>query len=196
MQLLKQAGIPFRVVTSTGDEERVQDPNPMVQALERARIKARGAVLEDYLADWSDEDAVLAADTVVAVGDEVFGKPRDEADARRMLQALSGTRHKVVTGEVVMVPAHGGQDEREACFVAFAHVTMRPLSEQDIEDYLGTGESAERSGGYAIQQTADRFVVDREGEHDTIVGLNVATVCRLYRELTGHVLPGDPEGEA
>ena len=188
--LLDQAGIPFRVVASDGDEEQVSSDNPMLLALERALVKAHGARLGDIEGGMQPGDAILAADTVVAVGDQIFGKPRDDDDARRMLRALSGTRHKVITGQVCWVPPGQGLEEREARFVAFAHVTMRELDEDDIEAYLGTGEHAERSGGYAIQESADRFVIDREGEHDTVVGLNIIGVHRIYLEATDRRLPG------
>ncbi|MDA3960270.1 MAG: Maf family protein [Planctomycetota bacterium] len=193
-KLLFDAGIPFEVLGSDGDEDAIHIPHVMAMALERARVKAQGARIAHLMPDWPGQGVILAADTIVNVGDQILGKPKDADDARRMLQALSGTRHKVVTGQCCLIPAHNGQEMREASFVSFAYITMRPLSDQDIDAYLDTGESSDRSGGYAIQETADQFVVDREGEHDAVVGLSVTAVRRLYHELTGEHLP-EPEAE-
>ena len=189
--LLRAAGIPFELVGSDGDEHQVQHPNPMAMALERARVKAEGARIKHLLPKWPDDGVILAADTLVVVGDLILGKPQDTDDARRMLAALSGTRHKVVSAQCCMIPAHGGKDAVESSRVSFAYITMRELNAQDIEDYLGTGESEDRSGGYAIQESADRFVIEREGEYDAVVGLSVSAVRKCYRELTGKDLPGE-----
>jgi septum formation protein len=195
--LLRAAGIPHEVVGSDGDENTIHHANPMAMALERARCKAEGARIARLLPDWPQNGVVLAADTIVVVGDEIFGKPQDTDDARRMLRALSGTRHQVISGQCCLIPAHRGKPLVEASFVSFAYITMKDLDEQDIEAYMQTGESEDRSGGYAIQESADRFVINREGEHDAVVGLSVSAVSRLYHELTGKQLPGgtDPSGK-
>lgn len=192
-RLLRDAGIPFEVLGSDGDEDAIHLPNPLAMALERARVKAEGARIAHLLREWPRNGVVLAADTVVAVADEILGKPQDDADARRMLRLLSGTRHKVVTGHSCLVPARGAEPARQASFVSFAYVSMRDLSDDDIEHYLTTGESVERSGGYAIQESADAFVTEVEGEHDAVVGLSVTAVRRLYHELTGEHLPGSED---
>lgn len=184
LMLLRRAGIPVTVVTSTADEETVQGRHPQALALDRARHKAEGAVLPP-----GATGLILAADTVVALGMTLFGKPTDDADAVRILSALAGTTHAVHTGHHA-VRVVDGQRQGEASAVSSAKVTMRPLSRHEIDGYLATGEHRGRAGAYAIQETGDRFVTEVQGAMDTVIGLQVAAVARLWRELTDTPLPG------
>jgi septum formation protein len=179
--LLKRAGIAFIVVDSTCDEESVSFPAPQVLALERARAKAAAAVLT---ADQRGAvpAVVLGADTVVALGNRVFGKPKDRADAAQMLGQLQGTTHTVYTGHCCM-RVDAGQTG-EAARIAMTRVTMKPMSSAEIEAYVASGESDGRAGAYAIQETGDRYVAELQGGWDTVVGLNVAMSARLYMECT------------
>ena len=184
--LLEQARVAFTVVESHGDEETVRLPHPHALALERARVKALGAQLPP-----GADGVILGADTVVSVGNEIFNKPADEADALRMLGRLAGTTHTVVTGHCcirVTAAGHG----TVACAIALAKVTMRPLAIDDLKAYVASGEWRDRAGGYAIQERGDRFIIDVQGEWSTVVGLSVPTVSRLYRELTDQALPMPP----
>lgn len=179
--LLKRAGIVFTVVESTCDEESVSSPNPQVLALERARAKAAAAVLTAPQRA-AVPAVVLGADTVVALGNRVFGKPKDRADAAQMLGQLQGTTHTVYTGHcLVRVDAGQGGD---AARIAMTRVTMKPMSPGEIEAYVASGESDGRAGAYAIQETGDRYVAELQGGWDTVVGLNVAMSARLYMECT------------
>lgn len=173
--LLSRAGIPFTVVNSIGDEETVRGLPPIALAIARARIKAEGAVVSKSHAG----DVVLGADTVVALGDDVFGKPRDDADGRRILRRLQGTSHQVITGHHLIRLADG------VCRSAHAvvEVTMRQVEDREIEAYLATGEHRGRAGAYAIQETADRFVIALNGPWDAVVGLHVASVEVALLEL-------------
>ena len=178
--LLERAGARFRVVASHCDEEAITNPHPQVLALERARAKAHGAELSD-----SDGGAViLGADTVVALGATVFGKPTDRADAVRILSSLQGTTHSVFTGHCCVAVGADGKPAGEASRIAVARITMRSLTREEVHAYVASGESDGRAGAYAIQETGDRFVVDLQGGWDTVVGLNVAMVVRLHQELT------------
>lgn len=180
--LLNRAGIVFTVVDSTCDEETVDFPDPLVLARERARAKAAGAVLS--VSQRANKPAVvLGADTVVALGGQVFGKPANRADAVRILGLLQGTTHAVHTGHCCRRVDDG--PPHEACGIAMTHVTMRAMSRQEIEDYVGSGESEGRAGAYAIQETGDRFVTELQGAWDTVVGLHVAMTARLYHECSG-----------
>ena len=170
--LLNQAGITFTVVSSAGDERLARACDPGALAIERAVIKARGAQ-----GDWHAGDLVLGADTVVAFGDEEFGKPRDETDARRMLHQLSRNPHVVHTGHCLRRFYPDGVDERTA--LASTAVTMRPLSDAEIEAYIATGEWRDRAGSYAIQESGDAFVTGLDGDFDTVVGLSIAAVRKL-----------------
>jgi septum formation protein len=184
--LLERAGIRFRTVVSRCDEEAITHPHPQVLALERARAKAHAAEL-----GAGDAGAmVLGADTVVALGTTVFGKPADRADALRILGALQGTTHSVFTGHCCVMVGADGRMAGEAARIAVARITMRPLTAEEIRAYVESGESDGRAGAYAIQESGDRFVVDLQGGWDTVVGLNVAMVVRLHQELTERLPDG------
>jgi septum formation protein len=183
-ELLRRAGVPFLAVPSRADEEAVAHAHPQVLALERARAKATGAELPA-----GADGVVVAADTVIALGSQMFGKPRDDADAARILRALQNTTHTVVTGHCCVRVRPGSPAGPVACGVALAKVTMRSMSEEDIRAYLATGEHRDRAGAYAIQESGDRFVIDLQGAWATVVGLNVETVARLHREVADGPLP-------
>jgi septum formation protein len=123
---------------------------------------------------------VLGADTVVAVGRggrwELLGKPADEQEAAEMLAALGGTRHQVLTGVCCVRCPDGAR----AMGVERTWVTMRPLGPEEVAAYVTSGEWRDKAGGYAIQETADRFVTAlEEGGFDNVVGLPVALALGL-----------------
>lgn len=184
--LLERAGIRFRVIASGCDEETITHPNPQMLALERARAKAQGAELEA----GNGGAVILGADTVVALGTTIFGKPADRADAVRILSSLQGTTHSVFTGHCCMAVGADGKPAGEAARIAVARITMCQLTMDEIRAYVDSGESDGRAGAYAIQETGDRFVVDLQGGWDTVVGLNVAMVVQLHQELTDRVPDG------
>jgi septum formation protein len=186
--LLKRAHVEAIVVDSRCDEEAIRLPHPQALALERARAKAAAAVLTPE--QLAGAPVVIGADTVVALGATVFGKPQDRADAKRILALLSGTTHAVFTGHACVVFAADGSISTQAARMAVAKVTMRPLTAAEIDAYVASGESDGRAGAYAIQEQGDRFVAELEGSWDTVVGLNVAMVAKLYRECTDRPLPG------
>jgi septum formation protein len=183
--LLQRASVAFTVVPSTGDEDTVRHSNPQALAVARARCKAAGAVLPA-----GTDGVVLAADTVVGLGDQIIGSPRDRADAVRILTALSGTTHLVATGHCCIRVSNGHVCEPEAVGLAIARVTFRALTAGEIADYVATGESDGRAGAYAVQEQGDGFVADLQGAWDTVVGLSLATVARIYREVADLDLPG------
>jgi septum formation protein len=164
--LLEEAGIPFRVVVPHVPEDEPERGDPHAVALANARRKAEAV----------PGTLVLGADTVVAVGDRLLGKPRDEADAGDLLRALSGTTHVVVTAVVLKVRG------RILVRTVETRVTMRRLPEEEILAYARSGEGMGKAGGYAIQETADRFVTGLKGPFDNVVGLPVDAVRDLLRE--------------
>ncbi len=191
--LLERASVPFTVIGSTGDEETVFSDRPQLLALDRAQIKARGAILP-VAANGAANGVILGADTVVSLGMTVFGKPTDDADAMRILSALQGTTHSVLTGHH-LIRVTDGVLCSEASGISIARVTMRALSPDDIRAYIATGEHCGRAGAYAIQETGDRFVVDLQGSWGTVVGLSLSTVAKLYRELTDETLMLSPASD-
>lgn len=181
--LLTRAGVTFQVVASTCDEEAVNAPVPQALAIERARAKAAGGQAPPGA-------IVLGADTVVSLGREVLGSPANPAEAAAMLAKLSGTTHQVLTGHCLARKGANGTVEAEAIALTMARVTMRLLTPAEIQAYAASGEGIGKAGGYAIQEQADRFVVDLQGAIETVIGLSVPTVAKLWREVGQGSLPG------
>src|SRR3954469_6291604 len=120
---------------------------------------------------------VLGADTTVVVDGEILGKPRDDADGRRMLQRLSGATHQVLTGVSLRQGAY------EVGRVDTTAVFFRALTDEDISWYIASGEGRDKAGGYAIQGLASRFIRRIDGSYANVVGLPVETVDELLRSL-------------
>ncbi|MCB9916498.1 MAG: septum formation protein Maf [Planctomycetes bacterium] len=184
--LLTAAGLTFEVEPSHADEDLDAVTSPEAAAVELARRKARAVAA----AHAGEDVLVLGADTVVALGPDedlrLLAKPADEVEARAMLEALSGSRHRVVTGVAVV---HAARLERpEAWRAGFERtwVSMRALTPAEVSAYVASGEWRDKAGGYAIQETADAFVTAlEEGGFDNVVGLPVALARRLVGELEG-----------
>jgi septum formation protein len=178
-ELLAAAGIEFDVRATDVPEDLPEGIEPEAAAVLLAERKARAA-------SSSNADFVLAADTIVAVGEELLAKPSDARDARRMLKALSGSRHKVITGVCALRTADGGV----ASGFERTFVTMRAIAPAEIEAYVASGEWEGKAGGYAIQETADRFVTRlEEGGFDNVVGLPVGLALNLLASLGARPLP-------
>lgn len=175
--LLSQAGYRFEVVYPPVDEPDaiLSKLPPAQQAESLSYFKARSVW------DAMPDSFVLGADTIVAVGSQVLGKPIDASDARRMLQTLSASRHAVITGVTII-----GPQGRRLIASDTTYVTMRHLSADDINGYVESGEWEGKAGAYAIQETADRFVINIEGSFSNIVGLPVELVHKMLDELLAH----------
>jgi septum formation protein len=170
--LLSEAGYHFEIVPATAEEPKVAgqaiEPEQAAQAL--AYIKAK------EVADRMEQPSVvLGADTLVACNGDILGKPEDADHARAMLHRLSRTRHRVITGVVLIDTMEG----REVSEFATSWITMRPMSEKEIEDYVTSGEWEGKAGGYAVQETADRYIVKIDGSFSNVVGLPMELVSEL-----------------
>jgi len=174
-QLLTEAGYRFSVI-----EPPIAEPTgpvghlpPAQQAEALAYFKARSVV------DAARPPLpVLGADTVVALGGEVFGKPRDAADARAMLATLAGTRHEVITG-VALIGAGGTR--LLASGVTGVH--MRRLSKAELDAYIAGGGWEGKAGSYGIQDADDPFVESYEGSFTNVVGLPMEMLRGLFAQL-------------
>jgi septum formation protein len=175
-ELLAQAGLEFTVEVSAVDEQLDPRTPPEEAALELAERKARAVA-----ARLAGRDVlVLAADTIVAVADVQLAKAADEREAAAMLRALSGTRHRVITG----VCALRTRDLALCRGFERTFVTMRAITDSEIAAYVESGEWQDKAGAYAIQESADRFVTQlEEGGFDNVVGLPVELSLRLLAEL-------------
>jgi septum formation protein len=165
-ELLAGLGLALEVRPARTDETPRAGEAPRDYVRRVAREKARavtGAV-------------VLAADTTVALGGEIFGKPEDDADAARMLRALAGRSHEVLTGVCVRTAAGAEREVVVATEVAFA-----PLSGEEIAWYVATGEPRDKAGAYAIQGAAGAFVSAVRGSVSNVIGLPLAETLALLR---------------
>jgi septum formation protein len=181
-ELLAQVGIaPDAVSPADIDETPARGELPAALARRLADAKAVVAA-KRHPGDW-----ILAADTVVAVGRRILGKPEDEAEARRFLRLLSGRRHKVVGGIAVVAP----DGARRTRLVTTA-VTFKRLEQGEIDRYLASGEWRGKAGGYAIQGRAGAFVRAIGGSYFNVVGLPLYETLALLRG-SGFRLP-DAEG--
>ncbi len=172
-ELLARLGIGFSVVVPDVDETPHPDEAPATMVRRLATDKAAA------VAAISDGAVVIGADTTVALDGEIFGKPVDDDDARRMLRRLSGRAHHVHTGVVVRA------DDREVTEVVTTAVVIAPLGASTIEWYLATGEPFDKAGAYAIQGHGALFVEGVRGSVSNVVGLPLTTVVRLLDDITG-----------
>jgi len=184
-ELLASAGVAFQVVpppiAEPVDELHLASPAQQAEAL--AFFKAR-TVSEMCPGSW-----VLAADTLVALEGRILGKAANEADARDMLQQLSGSRHAVITGVALLSPAGERLIASEATYV-----TMRKMSDAEIDEYIGSGEWVDKAGAYAIQETADRFVEGIDGSFTNVVGLPMELVGQMLKRV-GHAAESEQPPE-
>jgi septum formation protein len=180
-ELLRDASIPF-VLEST-DIPEVPQPGeaPRTFAERMAREKALAVFRQ------RPDDFVLGADTVVVVDGEILGKPRDAADATRMLRLLSGRKHQVITGVCLVIPQL--RNENRKAETGFADlrsettvVSMDALTDEDIRLYIGSGEPMDKAGAYGIQGRASRWIPRIEGDYFNVVGLPMSLVYKMLRE--------------
>jgi septum formation protein len=171
-EILRLAGIPFVVRAAEVDETPLagEAPEDYVQRLAEAKAVAVPA---------GPEEIVLGADTTVVVEGEMLAKPVDADDARRMISALAGRRHRVLTGICLRRGARAIRD------CARTDVWFGPMTAAEIEEYVASGEPMDKAGGYGIQGLASKFIERIDGCYFNVVGLPVAMVY-------GHVLSLQP----
>ena len=173
-ELLRDAGIAFEVNAPHVDEARHPDETAEKMVARLAEAKAR--VVAELVGEGKPA-IIIGADTAVELDGEIFGKPRDAADAREMLSYLSGRTHFVLTGICVLRLPDGAT--RSA--VERTAVTFAPLDPSEIEAYVTSGEPFDKAGGYAIQGRAGRYIPRIEGCYFNVVGLPLA---RLHAQLS------------
>jgi septum formation protein len=172
VELLSSAGFEFEVIPANVDETPLPGEPPQAYVLRVAREKA--AAVDDCRKSGI---VVLAADTVVVAAGIPLGKPADAEEMKTMLKSLSGNVHEVHTGVIIRTAS------REVGEVVTTRVRVLPLTDAEIDWYIGTGEPAGKAGAYAIQGRAARFIDWIEGSWSNVVGLPVATVYRLLNEV-------------
>lgn len=171
-ELLRNAGFEFTVRAADIDESFRDGENPEDHVQRLAWDKACAA-------NPAAGEVALGADTVVLIDGAVLGKPRNEEDAARMLHALAGRKHQVLTGICLRAGARVVTDW------AATQVWMTPISDSEMADYIASGEPMDKAGAYAIQGRAARFIEKIEGSYSNVVGLPIALVYRHLREWGG-----------
>lgn len=171
-QLLTQVGVAHRVRVPEVDESRLPGEPPPDYVLRLARLKAREVQARDASLP------VLAADTIVALGEDLLGKPRDRAEGVAMLLRLAGRVHQVFTAVALC-----RQEAAPRCALSRSEVTMRPIGRGEAEAYWDSGEPCDKAGAYAIQGRGAVFVAHLSGSFSGVMGLPLFEVAQLLREL-------------
>ena len=170
-ELMSQVGLDFTVVTSDADEN-IKEMEPEDYVRELSSVKAQ-SVLEQY-ADKDDSVIVIGADTIVYHKGEILTKPKDEEDAFRILKSLEGQIHQVYTG-VTICSTH-----KNVSFYEKTDVWVYDMTDEEIRDYISTGEPMDKAGSYGIQGLFGIYVKGINGDYNNVVGLPVA---RLFYEM-------------
>ena len=170
-QLLQQLGMAFSVLDIEVPEQRAIDETPLAYVSRVARDKAVAG-----LPRVGQGDVVLAADTEVVLDDDVFGKPRDAADAVAMLRRLSGRTHAVIS---VVCALSGTRGQTAVCV---SQVRFGTLSDADIAAYVATGEPDGKAGAYAIQGRGAAWIEHLDGSYSGVMGLPLFETARLLRD--------------
>lgn len=172
-ELLRQIGVDFRVHDIDIDESRSPGESATEYVCRMATTKARIAL--EQLAGQPESSVVLAADTTIAVDDDIIGKPADRHQCRRILEQLSARQHLVLTAVALAT----GADIRLR--LTRNRVSFRSLSAQEIESYCATAEPMDKAGAYAIQGKAARFIDHLEGSYSAVMGLPLFETAELLR---------------
>ena len=176
-ELLARLGLSFRVLAADIDE--TMDPG-RAAFQEVARLSAGKAAA--VAASAPEDSVIVAADTVVVLEGKILGKPRDKADAARMLQDLSGRDHQVMTGLTVR---RGPVVQTDT---VVTHVHFRPLDHREVAAYVASGEPMDKAGAYGIQGLASIFVDRLDGDYYNVMGLPLCRLCRMLRAVGVEVL--------
>ncbi len=176
-ELLEQMGLTFEISSAHGEEVITKTlPAEIVEELSRQKADE---VADRYAQTYKNDTCVIiGADTIVAFGNEIMGKPHDNADAVRMLTQLAGNTHQVYTGVTLVILENGGR--RTLTFYEKTDVEMYPMTAGQVQAYVATGEPSDKAGAYAIQGRCAAYIKGINGEYNNVVGLPVA---RLMQEL-------------
>lgn len=177
-ELLQQLGLEFEIRPSEAQENtKSREPSQIVTEL--SEIKAQD-IYERLSEEERASSMVIGADTVVALNDRIMGKPKDYKEAVQMLLNLQGNTHQVYTGVTLLLRKGPGKVPSKISFYEKTDVTMYPVSREEIEVYVSTGEPMDKAGAYGIQGRGAAFVKEIHGDYNNVVGLPIG---RLYQEM-------------
>ena len=174
-KMLRELGVKYSLWHGEADEsvDREYKPHTLVKLL--AKRKANAAYN-----DIKDDDAlIISADTIVALGNRILGKPRDDDHAREMLRSMSGTSHYVYSGIAAIYKG------KTVCSYEKTQIKFRTLSDKDIERYIKTGEHSDKAGSYGIQEKGGYFVEYIKGDVNNVVGLPVLKLRNMILDSFG-----------
>lgn len=169
IELLKLGGFKYEVIPAVSEERTDPTFTPSQTAVSLASQKAR------EVSEKQKDDIVIGADTIVVCDGEIMGKPADKNDAFRMLKKLSGNTHSVITGVCIK------EGERETSFYEETKVQFYPLSDEEINRYIETGEPMDKAGAYGIQEKGSLLVKKIDGDYFNVVGLPLSRFVREYK---------------
>ncbi|MBH1941265.1 septum formation protein Maf [Mobilitalea sibirica] len=175
-EIMETMGIPFEAMASNVEEVvRETLPEEMVQAL----AKLKSVNIAERIGHSDEDSIIIGADTMVFYQGHALGKPKDRADAIRILEMIADDSHEVYTGVSIII-RRKGYKERIISFAVCTKVTVQPLTRQQIEDYVATGEPMDKAGAYGIQGSFGIFIQGIEGDYYNVVGFPIA---KIYEEL-------------
>ena len=186
-ELINQIGWKPEVIPSTVEEKTEETlPDKVVESLSFQKAKDVAARL--LKGELEPGCLIVGADTVVAAGGKILGKPKDRKDAAEMLSAIQGDVHQVYTGVTVMV-YRGKRKEGEAfairTFSERTDVWVYPMTEKEIQDYIATGEPMDKAGAYGIQGRFGAFIEKIQGDYSNVVGLPIGRLYYEVKRMTG-----------
>lgn len=184
-EILSDLGVDFRVIVADADESSDErDPEKLTEELARRKGLAVWERLVSERPDGIDLDTctVVSADTVVFAGGEILGKPRDAADAERMIRLISGKVHSVISGVAI---TRTGVAKSASCVTK---VRVAHIPDEEIKKYVESGDPLDKAGSYGIQGKFSQWVEGIDGCYFSVVGLPVHTLAELYFEITGERL--------
>ena len=170
-ELLEKIGLPFTVQPAMG-EERITQKSPAAVVMELSRQKA-----EEIAAAQTEDCVIIGADTVVARGEKIMGKPKDAADAKQMLRSIADDCHQVYTGVTLI---RTGAHPQSVTFQEKTDVCLYPISDAELDAYIASGDPMDKAGAYGIQGDFAIYVKRIAGDYYNVVGLPIG---RVYQEL-------------
>ena len=170
-ELLEKIGLPFTVQPAMG-EERITQKSPAAVVMELSRQKA-----EEIAAAQTEDCIIIGADTVVARGEKIMGKPKDAAEAKQMLRSIADDCHQVYTGVTLI---RTGAHPQSVTFQEKTDVCLYPISDAELDAYIASGDPMDKAGAYGIQGDFAIYVKRIAGDYYNVVGLPIG---RVYQEL-------------